>query len=44
MKEESKQRDINLFHSTISFLYTMKTTSSFQVFSGCKKDQLHEMS
>ena len=44
MKEESKQLDINLFHSTISFLYTLKTTSSFQVFSGCKNDQLHKMS
>ena len=32
IKEERRQLDINLFHSTNFFLDTLKTTSVFQVF------------
>ena len=42
IKEVKKQLDI--FHFTSFFLCILKTTSDFQVFRGCKKDQLHESS
>ena len=37
IKEERKQLNINLFHSTSFFLDTLKTTSGFQVFRAYKK-------